>query len=37
MIKYFDFDKQIIAINMIGTDFQDRHNGLTQWVGSMET
>ena len=37
MIKYFNFDKQIIAINMRNTDFQDRHNGLTQWVGSMET
>lgn len=23
--KYFDFGKQIIAINMIGTDFQDRN------------
>lgn len=27
--KYFNFGKQIIAINMIGTDFQDRNNGLT--------
>jgi hypothetical protein len=41
MIKYFDFDKQIIAINMIGTDFQDRHNGLTNgsvlWKHSSKT
>lgn len=26
---YFDFGKNIIAVNMIGTDFQDRNNGLT--------
>ena len=26
--KYFDFGEQIVAINMIGTDFQDRNNGL---------
>ncbi len=26
--KYFDFGKQIIAINMIGTDAQDRSNGM---------
>ncbi len=26
--KYFDFGKQIIAINMIGTDAQDRCNGM---------
>lgn len=26
--KYFNFGKQIIAINMIGTDIQDRGNGL---------
>ena len=30
--KYFNFGKQIIAINMNGTDFQDRHNGLTYWA-----
>lgn len=30
MIKYFNFDKQIIAINMRNTDFQDRHNGSDQ-------
>ena len=29
MIKYFNFNKQIIAINMQHTDFQARHNGLT--------
>lgn len=27
--KYFNFGNQIIAVNMIGTDFQDRNNGLT--------
>ena len=27
---YFDFGKQIIAVNMIGTDFQDRNNGSDQ-------
>lgn len=35
--KYFNFGKQIIAINMIGTDFQDKNNGLTYWLGSGET
>lgn len=25
--RYFQFGKQIIAVNMIGTDFQDRNNG----------
>ena len=34
MKKYFTLGKQIIAINMIGTDFQDKNNGLTKWVGS---
>ena len=28
--KYFNFGEQIIAINMIGTDFQDRNNGSDQ-------
>ena len=28
MKKYFNFGKYIIAVNMIGTDFQDRNNGL---------
>ena len=27
ILKYFDFGKQIIAVNMIHTDFQDRNNG----------
>lgn len=30
MFKYFDFGQQIIAVNMIGTDFQDRNNGSDQ-------
>ena len=25
--KYFNLGKQIVAVNMIGTDFQDRNNG----------
>lgn len=28
--KYFNFTEQIIAVNMIGTDFQDRNNGSDQ-------
>ncbi len=28
--KYFNFGKQVIAVNMIGTDFQDRNNGSDQ-------
>ena len=28
--KYFDFGNLIIAINMVGTDFQDRNNGSDQ-------
>lgn len=28
--KYFKFGKQIIAVNLNGTDFQDRHNGSDQ-------
>lgn len=28
--KYFNFGKQVVAINMIGTDFQDRNNGSDQ-------
>ena len=35
--KYFDFSNEIVAVNMIGTDFQSRNNGLTYWVGSGET
>ena len=33
--KYFIFGKQIIAINMIGTDFQDRNNGSDQDSDSL--
>ena len=29
-VKYFNFGSQIIAVNMIGTDFQDRNNGADQ-------
>lgn len=29
--KYFDLGKLCIAINMIETPFQNRHNGLTHW------
>lgn len=28
--EYFEFGKQVIAVNMIHTDFQDRNNGLDQ-------
>lgn len=33
--RYFQFGKQIIAINMIGTDFQDRNNGSDQDSDSL--
>jgi len=33
--KYFTFGKQIIAINMIGTDAQDRNNGSDQDSDSL--
>lgn len=33
--KYFNFGKQVIAINMIGTDFQDRSNGSDQDSDSL--
>lgn len=33
--KYFNFGKQIIAVNMIGTDFQDRNNGSDQDSDSL--
>lgn len=33
--KYFDFGKLIIAVNMIGTDFQDRNNGSDQDSDSL--
>ena len=35
--KYFNFGKQIIAVNMIGTDFQDRNNGSDQDSDSIYT
>ena len=35
--KYFVFGKQIIAINMIHTDFQDRNNGSDQDSDSIYT
>lgn len=35
--KYFNFGKQIIAINMINTDFQDRNNGSDQDSDSIYT
>lgn len=35
--RYFTFGKQIIAINMIGTDFQDRNNGSDQDSDSIYT
>lgn len=35
--KYFDLGKQVIAVNMNGTDFQDRNNGLTNWPRMLET
>lgn len=33
--EYFTFGKQIIAVNMIGTDFQDRNNGSDQDSDSL--
>ena len=35
--KYFVFGKQIVAINMINTDFQDRNNGSDQDSDSIYT
>ena len=35
--KYFNFGRQIVAVNMIGTPFQDRNNGLEYWPSSRET
>ena len=37
MQKYFNLGKQIIAVNMIGTDFQDRNNGADQDSDSLYT
>lgn len=33
--KYFNFGRQVIAVNMIGTDFQDRNNGSDQDSDSL--
>ena len=33
MQEYFPFSKNIVAVNCIGTDLQDRTNGLIKWVG----
>ena len=33
--RYFNFSDQIIAVNMIGTDYQDRNNGSDQDSDSM--
>lgn len=33
--KYFNLGKQVIAVNMIGTDFQDRNNGSDQDSDSL--
>lgn len=35
--KYFNFGEQIIAVNMIGTPFQDRNNGSDQDSDSIYT
>lgn len=35
--KYFNFGTQIVAVNMIGTDFQDRNNGSDQDSDSIYT
>lgn len=37
LFKYFDFGEQIIAVNMIHTDFQDRNNGSDQDSDSLYT
>jgi hypothetical protein len=34
--KYFNFGKQIIAVNTQHTDFEDRNNGLIKWVSVQE-
>lgn len=34
--KYFNLGKQIIAVNMNGTDFQSRNNGLIKWVSAQK-
>lgn len=35
--KYFEFGEQIIAVNLIGTDFQDHNNGSDQDSDSVYT
>ena len=30
--KYFNFGRLVVAVNMVGTDFQCRNNGLTYWA-----
>lgn len=35
--RYFDFGTQIIAVNLVHTDFQARNNGLTYWASLGET
>ncbi len=35
--RYFDFGKLIVAVNMIGTSFQDRNNGSDQDSDSIYT
>ena len=30
--KYFNLGRQCIAVNLNGTDFQDRNNGLIKWI-----
>lgn len=35
LLKYFNFGKQIIAVNLIHTDFQDRNNGSDQDSDSL--
>lgn len=37
MSRYFNLGPQIIAVNMIGTDFQDRNNGSDQDSDSLYT
>lgn len=32
MQRYFNFCPEILAVNTIGTDFESRNNGLTNWV-----
>lgn len=36
MVKYFNLGKNCVAVNMNGTIFQSRNNGLTYWSGFRE-